>query len=99
MDTTNKDYNDIVINHKDNLSEQEIIFEIIKILDNKLHESGLIDERYVEIYIILFLKYVYKLPNWKSRYSNIMTEYANDYQRDIFNRYLSKRIKTILEAL
>lgn len=86
-------------NHKKDLSEQEILHELIGILDMYFNKPFLLNERYVELYILSFLKYLHRLPDWRFTYNDIMTHYANGYQKDIFGTYLNKNIKIILKAL
>lgn len=86
-------------NHKNNLSTHGIMHELTEILDIHFSEPCLLNRRYVELYIVSFLKYLSELPDWRDSYNGIMAYYATNYQTDIFNTYLNTRIKTTLEAL
>lgn len=89
MDETDEDW----------IYKRKIVNELYHILNNFLQNSGVTHKENIEYHIVLFFQILCKLPDCERWYDSIMKYYAKDYQRDIFNRYLNKKIKTTLEAL
>lgn len=99
MDTNNNImYHTCLNDCKRDLTKREIIDILVIILDRI--SVNMTDKHNLDLYIIIFFKYLFKLSNdYLEVYNTIFAHYTSEYQNSVFNFFIQREIQIKLEAL